>query len=242
MPVWLVFVNAQFGQTPNSAVFRYRKSRVGELPNSEVFVLFPLLASVCYNVWNIECLENLWGKYVRKWLNLLKIDDNSWQSKKNRAVVSIRVPKGKRVRKLLNSEVQRPQDFRYRKTAEFGVCPKAELMLCTMRQRVMGSESCDFGRHFDDAAGKIDSCEQSFGKAEPLECVRVSRDSSSRMWIFFERLSEMWAKTRALIARSSARAHGSNCGHRLLRSEALAEELALQPMRARDRRVQDRCE
>ena len=113
----------QFGQTLNSAVFRHQKSQVVELPNSEVFVLFPRLASVCYNVWNIECLENLWGEYVRKWLNLLKIDDNSWQSKKNRAVVSIRVPKGKRVRKLPNSEVQRPQDFRYRKTAEFGVCP-----------------------------------------------------------------------------------------------------------------------
>ena len=55
----------------------------------------------------------------------------------------------------------------------------------------MGSESCDFGGHFDDAAGKIDSCAQSFGKAEPLECVRVSRDSSSRMGIFSERLSEM---------------------------------------------------
>ena len=92
MPVPALY---QFGQTPNSAVFRYRKSRVVELPNSEVFVLFPLLASVCYNVWNIECLENLWGEYVRKWLNLFKIDDNSWQSKKNRAVVSIRVSKGK---------------------------------------------------------------------------------------------------------------------------------------------------
>ena len=53
----------------------------------------------------------------------------------------------------------------------------------------MGSESCDFGCHFDDAAGKIDSCAQSFGKAEPLECVRVSRDSISRMWIFSERLT-----------------------------------------------------
>ena len=95
---WDVAVLHQFGQIPNSAVFRYRKSRVVELPNSEVFVLFPLLASVCYNVWNIGCLENLWGEYVRKWLNLLKIDDNSWQLKKNRAVVSIRVPKGKRVR------------------------------------------------------------------------------------------------------------------------------------------------
>ena len=103
----------------------------------------------------------------------------------------------------------------------------------------MGSESCDFGRHFDDAAGMIDSCAQSFGKAEPLECIRVSRDSISHMWIFSERLSEMWAKTWAL-ARSSA--HGSNCGHRLLRSEALTEELALQLMRARDHRVQDRCE
>ena len=36
-----------------------------------------------------------------------------------------------------------------------------------MRQHVMCSESCDFGRHFHDAAGKIDSCTQSFGKAEP---------------------------------------------------------------------------
>ena len=98
--IWFTICIPVLANPPNSAVFRYRKSRVVELPNSEVFVLFPLLASVCYNVWNIECLENLWGEYVRKWLNLLKIDDNSWQSKKNRAVVSmLRVPKGKRVRK-----------------------------------------------------------------------------------------------------------------------------------------------
>ena len=56
----------------------------------------------------------------------------------------------------------------------------------------MCSVSCDFGRHFDDAARKIDSCAQSFGKAEPmaepLECVRVSRAISSHMRIFSEHL------------------------------------------------------
>ena len=52
----------------------------------------------------------------------------------------------------------------------------------------MCSVSCDFGRHFDDAARKIDSCAQSFGKAEPIECVRVSRAISSHMQIFSERL------------------------------------------------------
>ena len=56
----------------------------------------------------------------------------------------------------------------------------------------MCSVSCDFGRHFDDAARKIDSCAQSFGKAEPraepLECVRVSRAIISHMRIFSERL------------------------------------------------------
>ena len=52
----------------------------------------------------------------------------------------------------------------------------------------MCSVSCDFGRHFDDAARKIDSCAQSFGKAEPLECIRVSRAVISHTWKFSERM------------------------------------------------------
>ena len=52
----------------------------------------------------------------------------------------------------------------------------------------MCSVSCDFGRHFDDAVRKIDSCARSFGKAEPLECVRVSRAGISHTQIFSERL------------------------------------------------------
>ena len=52
----------------------------------------------------------------------------------------------------------------------------------------MCSVSCDFGRHFDDAARKIDSCAQSFGKAEPLECIWVSRAIISHTWKFSERM------------------------------------------------------
>ena len=121
-----VRANPEIGSIPISEVSGHWTS---EFRSFCTLSPFRLLASVCYNVWNIECLENRWGEYVRKWLNLLKIDDNSWQSKKNLAVVSIHVPKRKRVRKLPNSEVQRPQDFRYRKTAEFGVCPNWTFMV-----------------------------------------------------------------------------------------------------------------
>ena len=107
----------------------------------------------------------------------------------------------------------------------------------------MGSQSCDFGRHFHDAAGKIDSCGQSFGKAEPLECVRVSRDSISRMWIFSERLSEMWTKTRAFFFSTELRPWVE------LRSPIVTlwgtrwrARAAAKAMRVRERRVQDRCE
>ena len=68
----------------------------------------------------------------------------------------------------------------------------------------MCSVSCDFGRHFDDAARKIDSCAQSFGKAEPmaepLECVRVSRAIISHMRIFSERLIGDVSEDRSVSA------------------------------------------
>ena len=67
-----------------------------------------------------------------------------------------------------------------------------------------------------------------FQKGRTAEvCLGIAWQHLARMRTFSERLSEMWAKTRALV-RSSA--HGSNCGHTLLCSEALAEEIALQPM------------
>ena len=112
-------IKYQFGQTPNSAVFRYRKSRVVELPNLEVFVLFPLLASVCYNVWNSECLENLWGEYVRKWLNLLKIDDNSWQSKRITPLLAYACRKGKEYENF------RIRKFNDPKTSDIGRLPNS---------------------------------------------------------------------------------------------------------------------